>query len=214
MTACSPSVVSRRQLLQIGCAAAAASTITVPAFASASRPTSLSAVPGIRPEIWRRALAAFEKHGSRIAQRDMIGIADFSVPSGKPRFHLVDMTSGKARTLLVSHGRGSDPKHSGWVERFSNQPGSAASSDGAYVTGDEYVGQHGRSRRLQGLDATNNNAFARAVVIHSAWYVSPAMVAQHGKLGRSEGCFAFDTADLGQVMAKLGAGRMIYADKA
>jgi len=49
--------------------------------------------------------------------------------------------------------------------------------------------------------------------VHAAWYVSADMVAQHGKLGRSEGCFAFSDADLKSVLDQLGPGRLIYADK-
>ena len=118
-----------------------------------------------------------------------------------------------SRALLVAHGRGSDPDHSGWVERFSNSPGSAASSAGAYVTGDAYYGRHGLSRRLIGLDPENCNAEARAIVIHAAPYVNPQIIRERGKLGRSEGCFAFDATDLNYVLGSLGPGRMIYADK-
>ena len=49
--------------------------------------------------------------------------------------------------------------------------------------------------KVHGLDWTNNNAEARAIVIHNAWYAEPEMIAQHGKLGRSEGCFAFSRAE-------------------
>ncbi|MFP5455538.1 MAG: murein L,D-transpeptidase catalytic domain-containing protein, partial [Alphaproteobacteria bacterium] len=80
-------------------------------------------------------------------------------------------------------------------------------------TAEEYVGNHGRSRRIDGLDSTNSNARARAVVIHGAWYAEKTMISQHGKLGRSEGCFAFGESDLALVMERLGPGRLIYADK-
>ena len=167
----------------------------------------------IDPALLQRALRAYERHRDQLSVRDYIGIADFSAPSRVPRFHLLDMANGKSRSMLVAHGRGSDPDHSGWVERFSNLPGSAASSQGAYLTGDIYQGKHGRSRRLVGLDPDNNNAEARAIVIHAAWYVSPDMVRQHGKLGRSEGCFAFSEGDLAAVLDSLGPGRLLYADK-
>jgi hypothetical protein len=39
------------------------------------------------------------------------------------------------------------------------------------------------------------------------------MLAAHGKLGRSQGCFAFSRADQDRVMSRLAGGRMIYADK-
>jgi hypothetical protein len=39
------------------------------------------------------------------------------------------------------------------------------------------------------------------------------MISQHGKLGRSEGCFAFSRASQWDVMRRLAGGRLIYADK-
>ena len=169
--------------------------------------------PVLRPEVRTRALAAMSTHISRIKCRDVIGICDFDEASSTPRFHLLDVQSGKIESLLVAHGRGSDPAHTGWLKQFSNAPGSAASSQGAFVTAEEYVGNHGRSRRIDGLDPTNSNARARAVVVHGAWYAERDMIAQHGKLGRSEGCFAFGASDLSYVMHRLGPGRLIYADK-
>src|SRR3546814_18202274 len=77
-------------------------------------------------------------------------IADLYLASGRAVFHLIYFESGKVRNRLVAHGRGSDPKHSGWLQRFSNEPGSLATSDGAYLTGQGYVGEHGRSMRLTG----------------------------------------------------------------
>ncbi len=169
--------------------------------------------PVVDPELMRRALAARERHRTKIAVQDVMGIVDFARASREPRFHLVDILGGATTTLLVAHGRGSDPAHSGWLRNFSNEPGSAASSAGAYLTGDTYIGKHGRSRRLEGLDPTNSNAEPRAVVIHAAWYVGPEMVRDHGKLGRSEGCLAVSEGDLEMVLARLGPGRLIYADK-
>jgi hypothetical protein len=66
----------------------------------------------------------------------------------------------------------SDPHHTGYLHKFSNVSGSNASSEGAFLTGDYYVGQHDRSQRLAGLDPTNDNAMDRAIVIHGAWYAN------------------------------------------
>ena len=207
---------SRRELLRGG-TLVATGIVAGPALAQINvgipglgRPTA-TAMPAtpmtIRPDLFRRALAALQRHGDRIA------LVDFDLPSSQPRFHIVDLASGQSRSLLVAHGRGSDPGHTGWLTRFSNEVGSAASSEGTYVTGNIYVGQHGRSRRLYGLDNTNSNVEPRAIVVHSAWYVGRDMISQHGKLGRSEGCFALSAADLEDTLATLGEGRMIYADK-
>lgn len=169
--------------------------------------------PSLHHELRARALAAMSHHVGRIKCRDLIGICDFGDPSSKPRFHLLDTISGKVESLLVAHGRGSDPAHTGWLHSFSNAMGSAASSSGAFVTAEEYYGNHGRSRRIDGLEPTNSNARARALVVHGAWYAEREMIAEHGKLGRSEGCFAFGQSELAHVMERLGPGRLIYADK-
>ena len=170
-----------------------------------------SAPGGIDPQLFARAKAALDQH--RIYARDTIGIVDFSRPSSEARFHLVDLASGQVESHRVAHGRGSDPAHSGYLERFSNDFGSYATSNGAYTTGDYYDGKYGLSMKVQGLDWSNNNAESRAIVIHNAWYAEDDMIPLHGMLGRSEGCFAMSRKSQYEVMRKLAGGRMIYADK-
>lgn len=159
------------------------------------------------------ARAGLARAGSRVTHRDVVGIADFTRPSSLPRLHLVHLASGRVETVLVAHGRGSDPAHTGWLRSFSNRPGSEATSQGHYLTGRYYMGQHGRSLQLHGLDRTNSNAEERAIVIHAAWYVGAGMVREHGKLGCSEGCFAVSPSDLARVLARLGPGRLLLATK-
>ncbi len=168
----------------------------------------------IDPSLLRRALDALERHHDSITYRDFIGVADFSLPSRAPRFHLVKLADGSVQSHLVAHGRGSDPSRTGWLERFSNEPRSNATSAGAYRTGSLYVGAHGHSIRLEGLDPTNSNALSRAIVVHGAWYVSEEMIGYSGMLGRSQGCFAVANSSLPEIMTRLGPGRLIYADKA
>jgi hypothetical protein len=169
---------------------------------------------GVPAGLLRRALSALERHGDRIEHRDVVGIADFSLPSHVPRFHLVTLASGSVRSHLVAHGRGSDPRRTGWLEHFSNEPRSHATSAGAYRTGDLYVGAHGQALHLEGLDPTNSQAASRAIVVHGAWYVSRQMIVQCGMLGRSEGCFAVADSSLNEILMRLGDGRLIYADRA
>lgn len=199
-------MISRRKLI-IGTGVVIASALP------AAR--ALAAMPPSGPDraLVRRALAAVEQHRAHLNAIDRIAIADFSQASRMARFFLFDLNTGASRAVLVAHGRGSDPAHSGWLERFSNEPGSLASSAGAYVTGTTYEGKHGRSRRLIGLDQQNSNAESRAIVVHAASYVSEAMARDLGKIGRSEGCFAVAEEDLGPVLDYLGSGRLIYADR-
>ena len=174
---------------------------------------STPALAGINPQLLARARAALNLHGASIRYHDTIGVVDFSLPSAEPRFHLVDLIGGKVDSFRVAHGKGSDPAHSGFLNHFSNQPGSEATSNGTYTTADTYHGKYGLSMKVDGRDWTNNNANSRAIVIHNAWYAEDSAVAQHGKLGRSQGCFAFSRASQYQVMNRLAGGRMIYADK-
>jgi len=160
------------------------------------------------------ARAAYDRHRSRLRHTDTVGIVDFGRMSNQPRFYLLDTASGRVSQHHVAHGRGSDPEHTGLLQRFSNRPGSEATSEGAYVTDDFYQGRYGRSMRVQGLDWTNNNAYDRAIVVHSAWYAEPNMLATRGLLGRSEGCFAMSYASLQETLGRLGPGRFLYASRA
>ena len=169
---------------------------------------------GLRPALLARAMAAFDSHAPRLANRSVIGVVDFSAPSHATRLHLVNVASGKVMAEhLVAHGHGSDPDNSGWVERFSNQPGSNASSSGSFLASDIYTGKHGRSRRLVGLDPQNSLALDRGIVIHAASYVDATMARTQGRVGRSQGCFAVSTAAIEEVLARLGPGCLIYAGK-
>lgn len=169
---------------------------------------------GERPGLLPRAMAALDSHRFRIANREVIGLVDFAAHSRETRFHLVDVGNGRMITsFLVAHGSGSDPGNSGWVQRFSNRPGSNASSHGSFLTGSTYYGQHGRSRRLEGLDPDNNKALQRAIVIHGADYVSGQLIEMQGRVGRSQGCFAVSRKNIGEVLDRLGPGHLLFAAK-
>jgi hypothetical protein len=188
--------------------------LAIPAMAAAPALGSLPGAAAPNPHLVERARAAFNRHGAQISHKSVLAIADYSLHSAFPRFFLYAPDSGEVTALRVAHGRGSDPAHSGYLQRFSAQPGSAASSEGAYVTGPTYVGQHGRSRRLIGLDPENETAMARAIVIHGAWYCEPTVLRQTGKLGRSEGCFAFSQSDVELVLERLPQGSLLYSGRA
>ena len=221
--------MDRRELLRLGAAGAggllissAASSVGIPLtnmiLPQITRDPLAPLLPsiaptGVNPLLFQRAKAALASHGTSIRYRDTIGVVDFSLPSAEPRFHVITMATGAVESFRVAHGSGSDPDHSGFVEMFSNEFGSHATSNGTYITADTYEGKYGLSMKVDGLDATNNNAEPRAIVIHNAWYAEDDMIPVHGKLGRSEGCFAFSRASQWKVMSHLSNGRMIYAEK-
>lgn len=206
------SPITRRSLLGVAVAGGALLAAGARAATGPLNPISAAAT-GIDPALCDRAFAALSAHRGSIWADDIVAIADFGRASAVPRFHIIDIMRGQTTTLLVAHGQGSDPANIGFLQEFSNRYGSNATSEGAFVTAELYTGMHGLSRRLNGLDPTNDNARIRDVVIHSANYVGQNVVASEGKLGRSNGCFAFAQCDIAQVLAQLGRGRLLYAGR-
>ncbi len=199
--------VSRRAVLGGALVAGAALAAPARAFASASPLT-----PNQR-RVLDVARDQMDRAGDVLWRRDIAGIADFGVHSSVPRFHFANVEAGTVRSFLVAHGTGSDPEHDGWLNNFSNTPGSNATSRGAYVTYEWYKGRYGTSIRLGGLDQDNSNALPRYIVAHSADYATKAHVERWGRLGRSNGCFAMDPADFNEALWNLSGGRLLYADR-
>jgi hypothetical protein len=154
-----------------------------------------------------------ERAGAQVWRHDIVGVADFARASTLPRFHFVNLENGSIRSFHVSHGRGSDPAHSGFLQQFSGVPGSEATSRGAYLTAEWYKGKYGTSIRLLGLDRDNFTALERAIVMHPAAYASAEHIARFGKLGRSEGCFAMGPENFNEALWNLSGGRLLFADR-
>jgi hypothetical protein len=153
-----------------------------------------------------RALAYLDRHERNFKNKTYMAVVDFTLNSLKARFFLVNIRTGAVEAYGVAHGKGSDPRHSNNSRQFSNRFGSNATSIGFYRTGETYWGSHGWSLRLDGLSATNSNARARALVIHTANYVDVKAAP-----GRSNGCFALSSRATERVIKKLGNGALIYA---
>lgn len=166
---------------------------------------------GLRRAVLKSALSAYiHARNDGVVRRPILTVIDYSLPSSRRRFWVLDMATGRVLTReLVAHGRESGGD---LAERFSNQPGSLQSSLGTFVTGGVYRGRHGRSLRLRGLDrGLNDQAEARAIVIHGADYVSDDFVRRVGRLGRSEGCPALRKAAARRVIDLIRDGTVVYA---
>lgn len=124
---------------------------------------------------------------NKLINKDILTIVDFSYPSNKERLFIIDIRNKKLISKsLVAHGRNTGQLK---ASKFSNIPQSYQSSLGFYLTAETYIGKHGYSLRLDGLEKNiNDNARERAIVIHGADYVSNSFIAKHGRLGRSHGC--------------------------
>ncbi|MGD9140242.1 MAG: murein L,D-transpeptidase catalytic domain family protein [bacterium] len=117
----------------------------------------------------------------------IITIIDYTLPSTEERLAVIDLDARELlHKSLVAHGRNTGENY---AEDFSNEPGSLQSSLGFYVTEDDYVGAHGKSLKLSGVDTLyNDNAERRYIVVHGAWYCSEEFIEKYGRLGRSWGC--------------------------
>ncbi len=187
------------------------------AVLGAALPTRVFAQASPVSEAHRRILRVakdrLEQYRTSLWRTDLVGVADFGLPSNLPRFHFADLDKGEVRSFLVAHGRGSDPDHEGVLQWFSNEPNSLATSRGAYITYEWYSGKYGTSIRLGGMDADNSNVLNRAIVLHPAWYANASVIEKWGKLGRSDGCFAMGEADFNEALWHLSGGRLIFADR-
>jgi hypothetical protein len=143
------------------------------------------------------------------SNENIVTIIDFSKPSTEKRLFILDL---KKQELLyhtfVAHGKNTGVN---MATKFSNNKGSNQSSLGLYRTGESYQGKHGYSLRLDGLEqGFNDNARSRAVVMHSASYVSEAFIKRHGRLGRSWGCPAVPVEFSKEIIDLIKGGSCLY----
>jgi hypothetical protein len=192
----------------------------VPAVAAASQETTAMAVPavlsqraeGLSPNVLAKALDAVSAARARgiSGKNDRLTVIDYSLPSTQPRLWVLDLAKGKVLFHeLVAHGAGSGDKY---ATRFSNVNDSRATSLGLFLTADTYEGGNGYSLKLKGLDTgINDQAEARHIVMHGAWYVSEDHARQFGMIGRSWGCPALPQADAPAVIDAVKGGTFVYA---
>jgi hypothetical protein len=113
-------------------------------------------------------------------------LVDMHLSSGKNRFFVCDLTNDSILlTGLVAHGCGN--KILSVTPSFSNEDGSNCTALGKYRIGNPYMGRFGLAYKLYGLDPTNNNAFARNIVLHSYDYV-PERETDPYPICNSRGC--------------------------
>ncbi|MCW3088610.1 MAG: hypothetical protein JWQ78_1996 [Sediminibacterium sp.] len=145
----------------------------------------------------------------KILKNNLLSILDFSLPSGKKRLFVIDITTGElVFNTYAAHGRNSG---TAMATDFSNQANSFKSSLGFYVTGETYNGKHGESLRLNGEEeGINDNALARGIVMHSAAYADESIVASQGYIGRSQGCPALPENIARDVITKIKNGSLLF----
>ncbi|HVS97394.1 MAG TPA: murein L,D-transpeptidase catalytic domain family protein [Puia sp.] len=126
-----------------------------------------NAEAGVLAEKAARAKAFVSSHGFN---QDFCFLVDMHLPSGKNRFFVYDLHKDSILLSgMVAHGGGGDLFAA--TPRFSNLNGSNCTALGRYRIGHPYQGRFGMAYKLYGLDTTNDQAFARNIVLHSYWLV-------------------------------------------
>jgi len=144
----------------------------------------------LSPEVFNKAMHGYlnlQSAGKLNEKKQFLSVVDFTMSSTENRLWIIDLKAKKVvYNTYVAHGQGSGLD---MPTTFSNVDGTHASSLGFYVTSDTYMGAHGNSLRLNGMDqGFNDAALARGIVMHAADYVSKGNIAGQGRLGRSWGC--------------------------
>ena len=167
---------------------------------------------GLPYEVFREGLLGYYnvRAAHKTAGRPVLTLVDFSRSSQQKRLWVIDVAAGRVLFhTLVAHGKASGGD---LPVAFSNQEGSEMSSLGFYRTAPAtYVGKHGLSLKLYGLDpGFNTNAENRAVVVHGADYVCEEFVRAHGRLGRSQGCPALPAGQAAAIVQAIKGGSVLY----
>lgn len=95
---------------------------------------------------------------------------DYSIPSGKPRMYVWDFEKKKiVYCAYVMHGPGGGSTDK--EAHFSNEPESHCSSLGRFIVTKEHGQKVKSSFRLKGMDADNQTAYRRGLMIHNSKWI-------------------------------------------
>jgi len=151
----------------------------------------------------------FDFNEGRIENTQYAVLVDYSLPSTEKRLYLMNLDTGAVESFYVAHGI-----RSGVLEArsFANSLDSWKSSLGFYYAKGSYISnKNGLSLYLDGIDRSNSNARARAIVLHGARYASDEFIAQNGRLGWSEGCFAVGLEHIEYLVNLLQNGSLLFS---
>jgi hypothetical protein len=167
---------------------------------------------GLDSDVFKKAITGY--YNLKIANKlsansSVITIVDLAKSSCTKRMWIVDLQ--KKELILntwVAHGQNSGDDI---ACHFSNDVDSFESSIGFYVTDNVYMGKHGRSLRLNGMDeGFNDRANERDIVLHAAKYVGPGSIKELGRLGRSQGCPAVSPAVANRIIDTIKGKNVLF----
>jgi hypothetical protein len=145
----------------------------------------------------------------KIRRDNYLTICDFSQSSKQKRLYIIDVANNKlVINTYVAHGKNSGAEY---ATNFSNKPESLQSSLGFYVTAQTYIGEHGLSLRINGVDpGFNDKALERSIVIHGANYVDAERARQGMYMGRSWGCPAVPAQESAKIITTIKEGTCLF----
>lgn len=162
-------------------------------------------------EAFSYAMKGYQKliDKKRIGYCDYLTVCDFSQSSRQKRLYIIDIANNKLLiNTYVAHGRNSG---SDYATQFSNKPESHQSSLGFYITSNTYIGEHGLSLRINGIESGfNDKAMERSIVIHGAAYVDAARARAGVFMGRSYGCPAVPQKESANIITTIKNGTCLF----
>ncbi len=146
---------------------------------------------------------------NKIFRSTYLTICDFSQSSRQKRLYIIDVENNElVMHTYVAHGKNSGAEY---ATRFSNIHESLQSSLGFYITSGTYIGKHGLSLRMNGVDpGFNENAMERTIVIHGAAYVDAARARAGMYMGRSWGCPAVPQKESAKIITTIKNGTCLF----
>ena len=166
---------------------------------------------GLSDEAFTYAWKGYQKllEKKQISRSEYLTICDFSQPSSRKRLYIIDVANNKLVTnTYVAHGKNSGGEY---ATNFSNKPESLQSSLGFYITSNTYIGKHGLSLRVNGVDAGfNDKALERTIVIHGAAYVDETRAKSGVFMGRSFGCPAVPQKESASIITTIKNGTCLF----
>ena len=209
-------VLRNKMVLSLAFCCAIARPASIPASPVSAVASEISAfrklAPSLAPQALTQAFTALRRlqaSGAHV-RADVLTVIDYTKPSTERRMWVFDLAHPRVLFQeLAAHGKNSGDNV---ATHFSNAPDSLMTSLGAFLTGDTYIGKHGLSLRLQGMEkGVNDKSMERAIVIHAADYVSDTLAKSKGRIGRSWGCPAVRPAIAHRLIDTLQGGSLVLA---
>lgn len=179
---------------------------------------------------------ASSSKGIQLKNKKFFVITDLTISSDRPRLFLLNLETLEVRAYMVAHGLGisgaevklyehgkinpKDLPNILYPRLISNKPGSKATSSGAFILDETYMGGFGYSLRQHGLQkGINDNALERLVVMHgfkgmNSFRVSSTDADQQpvpvGNLATSQGCSMLEPSRAKEVIDLAKGGSFYY----